>query len=326
MRLENQIRQTENKAYVIGLLKEKKIEFKPSKKGRLMAIGHLVVVVNTELGKGEVKVKVQQFADKKDGSANSLYKGLQTVAQTYKSIAEVGEAEADLIKIEGQLVDEAYYSVHKGDFVERLEIKGTFINRLTERETPHCCKVGFEGYLSKITPKNDELEVEIIGIGYEGVAVTVTGMIPSHLVVPFQQRYTVGCTATLNFAIVNEVELKQVQAEVGFGEGLGEVIETHKVKRVIFGGGTPLYAGTENALKEEVVKQGLALRQAKLEEKKTEAINKPADTGMTQGFGGVAPQGGVNGTIGTMRMNGTMPIGGGFPTGGGFPAGGAFPQ
>lgn len=314
MRLENQIRQTENKAYVIGVLKEKKIDFKPSKKtGRLMAMGHLVVVVDTELGKGEVKVKVQQFADKKDGSANSLYKGLQTVAQTYKSIAEVGEENADLIKIEGQLVDETYYSVNKGDFIEKLEIKGTFINRLTDKSTPHCCKVGFEGYLSKITPKNDELEVELIGIGYEGVATTVTGLVPNHLTVPFQQRYVVGCTTTLNFAIINEVETRQVQAEVGFGEGLGEVIETHKIKRVIFGGGMPIYANTENALSEETVRQGLALRQAKLEEKKVDAINKPTETTMTQGFGGSFSTGAANNQIGT------MPIGGAFPTGGVFP-------
>ena len=82
------VQQTENKAYVIGVLKEKKIDFKVSSNGREMASGKLVVVCDTPLGKGEVEVKVMQFADKKDGTPNSLFKGLQTVQNEFKSRKE----------------------------------------------------------------------------------------------------------------------------------------------------------------------------------------------------------------------------------------------
>lgn len=321
------VQQTENKAFVIGVLKEKKIDFKVSSNGRQMASGKLVVICDTPLGKGEVEVKVMQFADKKDGTPNSLYKGLQTVAQTYKSVAEVGVENADTIKIEGSLEDETYYSTNKNDFVEKLQIKATFINRV-EANTPHACKVGFEGCITKTTPVDNELEVEIVGIGYQGVAVPVTGLIPEHLVGAFQGRYTVGSTTSLNIAILNVVTIKEVQQEVGFGEGLGEVIERHVTKRIIFGGGMVKYQGTAGAISDETVKQGLALRQAKLEAKKEEAIKKASGAGATMdaGFGGAnagfgagmatgAPAGGFGGMMPQGGFGGAMPTGGfgGFP-------------
>lgn len=319
------VQQTENKAFVIGVLKEKKIDFKVSSNGRQMASGKLVVICDTPLGKGEVEVKVMQFADKKDGTPNSLYKGLQTVAQEYKSVAEVGEANADTIKIEGSLEDETYYSTNKGDFVEKMQIKATFVNRV-EANTPHACKVGFEGCITKITPVNNELEVQMVGIGYQGVAVPVTAMIPEHLAGAFQGGYMVGCTASLNIAILNVVTTKEVQQEVGFGESLGEVITTVTNKKIIFGGGKAKYQGTAGAITDETVKQGLALRQAKLEAKKEEAMKKASGAGAsmdagfggaTAGFGAGAPTGAPQGGFGGMMPQGgfSMPQGGfgGFP-------------
>lgn len=302
--------QTDNKAYVIGILKEKKIEFKVTTTGRQIAMGHLILIVDTSLGKGEVKVKVMQFADKKDGTPNSLYKGLQTVSQTYKSILEFGEENADTIKIEGQLEDNAYYSANKGDFVESLQIKGTFLNRV-DASTPHCCKIGFEGCITSATPIANELEVQIVGIGYEGVAIPVKAMIPENLVGAFQGKYQVGCTALLNIAILNVVEISQVQEEVGFGEGLGETIERHITKRIIFGGSNPKYAGTPGAISEDSVKQGLALRQARLEKRKEDSAKTSGAT-MDSGFG--AAPAGTGFTAPGVGFG--MPAGGfsGFPT------------
>lgn len=315
-----EVKQTENKAFIVGVLKKKEIEFKPTKTtGKLRASGYLTLVIDTTVGKGEVKVRVDQYAEKKDGGANSLYKALQTVAQQYKSIEEVGEnGVADTIKIEGSLNDETYYSTKKEEFVEKLELKALFINRV-DASTPHCCKVVFEGRISNITPIGSELEVETIGIGYEGVAVPIKAIIPQHLVAAFQGRYNVGCTTTLNIAIINEVTTKVLQEEVGFGEGIGEVIETYTTKRTIFGGGTPKFEGVPGAISLETTKQGIAIREQKLQEKKDNAIkNSQGGATMDAGFGGVNP-GGFNTGAGMMP--------GGFNTGMGMPGGfGSFPQ
>ena len=274
------VQQTNNKAYVVGLLKEKKIEIKNSKNGKLMAAGHLIVAIDTPSGKSEIKVKVMHMALKKDGSENSLFKGMKTVATTYKASNDTGVENADTIKIEGSLNDETYYSMNKNDFVNLLQIKATFINRV-DKATPHCCKVAFEGFISKITPVEKELDVEIVGIGYEGVAVPVSGFIPENLISAFQTRYNVGATTTLNFNIINHVETKPVQEEVGFGEDLGEVIETITTKRMIFGGGAVNYQG----ITKEQVQKGMAIRESNLEKKKEEAIKNSGDN-MSAGFGG----------------------------------------
>ena len=222
---------------------------------------------------------------------------------------KIRENNADTIKIEGSLEDGTYYSTNKNDFVERVEIKGTFINRV-DATMAHACKVGFEGCITKTTPKENELEVEIVGIGYQGVAVPVTGVIPEHLIGDFQGRYTIGSTATLNIAILNVVTTKEVQQEVGFGEGLGEVITTTINKRIIFGGDMPKYQGVAGAISDETVKQGLALRQAKLEAKKEEAINKASGAGVTMdaGFGVTNVNFGTG--VPTGSFEGMMPQGG----------------
>lgn len=319
------VQQTENKAFVIGVLKEKKIDFKVSSNGRQMASGKLVVICDTPVGKGEIEVRVMQFADKKDGTPNSLFKALETIENTYKSVVEFGEENADTIIIDGSLEDETYYSVNKGDFVEKLQIKGTFIKR-AEANTPHVCKVGFEGLITKTTPKENELEVEMVGIGYQGVAVPLTTTVPEHLVGAFQGRYMIGSTATLYMAILNVVKVKEEEKEMGFGEGLGKKITTTINKRIVVGGEMPKYQGIAGALTDETVKQGLALRQAKLESKKEEAMKKASGVGMENGFSGVnagfgagmtagAPTGGFNNMAPTGGFGGSMPTGnfGGFP-------------
>lgn len=309
---QNQNIQTQNNAFVIGVLKEKKLTFKPDSNGRQMCTGSLTVETDTKLGKGEVEVKVMQYAEKKDGGSNSLYKALRTIEDEYKSIVKDGREAADTIKAEGELTDGTYYSVNKGEFVEKLELKATFINRIPA-ETEHCCKVGFEGYISAIEPAKDTLNVTVVGVGYNGVAIPVTGVIPAELVAPFQSRYKIGCTATLNFAIINTVETKEVQSQVGFGEGLGEVITTVHSKKIIFGGSPANY----NGLNEEQIKRAFAMREVELEKKKEKAIKNKANAGtnMQNGFGGAT--------------NGFPTNGGGFsvPTGdsaNGFAAAGTF--
>lgn len=316
-------RQTENKAYIIGVLVEKKLNFGLSKSGKPMVSGHLDVETITPLGTGVVRVKVMQMAQKSNGQDNPLYKALYTVNQTYKAkIDIVGEEVADTVKIQGSLEDGTYYNTNKGDFVEKVELKQLFIERVPA-ETQHCCKVAFEGYLSKITPieNGSELEVEIIGIGYQGIAVPVKATIPNDLVSAFQGKYMVGQTATLNIAFLNQVEVIEKEEEVGFGEGLGEKIERTVYKRIIFGGTKAIFEGQPNAISKQVVEQGLAIRENKLQEDKVKAESKTGAS-MQGGFGVPANGGFTAPTGGTQAGGGFTP-----PTTGGFvpPAMNGFP-
>lgn len=267
----SETRKTENKAFVIGILKRKELNFKKDSQNRDFVGGNIVVLCDTPLGLGEVKIKVMQYAITNAGKENTLYKGICTVNNEYKSIEEVGEVEADLIKIEGSVEDNTYFNVKSGEFVESLDIKGTFFNRLNkEDKIAHCCKAGVEGYITKINPVGEELEVEIVGIGYKGVSVPVKGIIEKNLVSSFMNGYRVGCTATLNFAFLNITQTESVQENVGFGESLGEVVTRTIRKKIIFGGSPVNYS---NPISEEEVKRATAIREANLSEKKEKALS-----------------------------------------------------
>ena len=325
------VRQTDNKLFVLGKLKSKKFETGTDEKTGAFVKGHLVVEVDTPLGKGETRLEFRQSAKTKKGTDNGLYKSLETISREYKDADTYGADNCDLIKVEGEIGDGTYYSVKAGKFVENVRTKGTFFNRL---DTPqdHCCKAGFEGYISEIKNiEGGELEVTIIGIGYEGIAVPIKGIVPQNLAIQFSNIYRVGCTATLNLAIINEVKVEEVQQQVGFGEGLGEVIEKH-IRKIIVFGGSPV--NMANPITEDTVKKAIAIREAKLEENKQKAIAKANGGGMNTGFGGAqtggqagfgAPAGGFGATGGfggaPTETNQNANNGFGVPAGGfGIPA------
>ena len=128
--------------------------------------------------------------------------------------------------------------------------------------------------------------------------------------------YRVGATATLNLAIINQVETTLVQEQVGFGEGLGEVIEKH-IKKIIVFGGSPI--NMMNPISEDVVRKGMAIREAKIEEGKERALKNANGGGMTTGFG-ANPQGQAGGFgAGTnTNTNGGFGVGTATNTNGGF--------
>ena len=58
--MENTTRQSNNKAFITGILKEKNLTFKTNAEGKEVATGYLMLITNTPSGKGEVKVSVSQ--------------------------------------------------------------------------------------------------------------------------------------------------------------------------------------------------------------------------------------------------------------------------
>lgn len=275
------IKQTANEAYVTGYLKT--IDLKNEIfDGKEVIGGHLVVLVEDKFGKSEVKVNVRQNAKKKDGNDNSLFKALKTIQSTYKSIDAVGIESADYIRVTGELQDNFFFAVDKNEFIENKVIKGTFINRVEPKENPSGCKAIVEGVVTEIKNKDDELYVEIVGIGYNGRATKFDGYILKELIPIFQQNYRIGCTTSLNFAIVNAIEIEEIQKEVGFGEALGEKITRTITKRIIFGGDKPNY----NGISKEQIQQALAVRQSEMDKARAKALEKANGGSMATGFVG----------------------------------------
>lgn len=335
----NTIKQTSRDMLVIGKLKSINITTKKDEYcefDRLTAKGTVVVAVETKYGMSELKLRVKHHSLTNSGEENKMYNAIIRAYNTLVSEEKSGSLEtADLVKVTGSYEDGTFYSAGSGDFIEMADLKVAYVNKiarvsktgLTNEDTS---KVAFEGYISAIEPvETGELKVDMVGIGYYGEAVPITGFVPAELAIPFQNRHMVGQTTSLYFMLTKTVTISKREEEVGFGEGLGDVIEKETIKNIIVGGGKI----SDQGYTQEQIKQAFALREAKLENKKESALKNSQSNNMGGGNGFGAPAGaqtgfvtnqaGVNG-FGAPTNNGAQ-TGFGAPSGFGAPAGSGTP-
>lgn len=285
----SKLTQSANKGLVVGKLKDKKIEFKNSKAGKPMAMGIITVQVADKYGVGEVRIKVMQMAQKKDGGENGLYKALQTIDAEYKTIVSHGESIADTISVEVSLEDNSYYVKAEDIVKDFTQLKAGIIRRV-EPDAPHCAKMQIGGYLSELTPQEDgSMKVKIISITYRGEALPLELEIPKELVAPFSAKYYQGCSTSLNYAMINTVVITQeTEDEVAFGEGIGITTEKRVRKNLVFGGSNIEANGYTAEGIQQAMKQRELEMAKKLEEGRAKAGTNPSGAsagGFGAGFG-----------------------------------------
>ena len=279
------LQQSANAGIIIGKLKDKEITFGTGKEsGKAYAKGVLTVVVNTADGLNELKVNVMQMALKKDGNENGLYKALQTINAEYKTIIDVGEETADTIKIEGSLEMNDYYSKNRDEVVSTLQIKGAIINRV-DASSEHMAKFKIGGFIETITDKEDgTADVALTSIAYGGKALPVSINVPKEGVGAFKGMFYAGCTAEINFDLINAIETSKKVDNVGWGVGLDIVAEKRVRVNKAFGGNVLPTGYTQDQIVE--VKK---IRQQKLETillEGKEKVSTPAvENSSTVGFG-----------------------------------------
>lgn len=291
----NQIKQSENTGQIIGILKDKQIEFAVGKEsGKQYAKGHLVIEVQTPEGLSEIKVHVMQMALKSDGTENGLYKSLQTIHSEYKTKVANGE-DADLVKVDCSLEMNDYYSKGKDEVVSFPQVKGFIFNRVTDKNTAHMAQFKVGGYVESIVDKdNGDANVNLVSIGYGAKAFPLTITVPAETAGLFKSIYYVGCTADFNFDLINAVEIIKETQQVGFGKPMEKTTEKRTIMNKVFGASNPYTMGYTQ---EEIV-QVNQVRKLMLETKLTEGREKAQSApqgGQTQGgfqagFGGPAPQ------------------------------------
>ena len=276
--MENTVKKTLNEGVIIGTLKDKKIDFRTSAKGNQFAMGHLIInTVNTH-GVGEIKVKVMQMATKADGTENKLYKALETINTEYK----IG----DTVKVLASLESNDFYLQNEDRVVESIVPKASFITRV-DAETEHYAKFKFEGFMKSVVPNEDgSAKVDMVGATYNGSAMPISLEVPKELVNAFASKYYEGCTATLNFNLINCMITTESKEEVAFGESFGEVVTRRIRKNEVFGG-MPV---NEIGIDADTIRKMLNMREMELEKKLQEgrqrvnSVTTSAPT-MNVGFG-----------------------------------------
>lgn len=277
----------QNSVVVEGILSEIDLELVPEipgKSGKAIR-GKLVmrVVQEVEKGKGEVAldVPVHYYVNQitKAGNINSSYTQLESILTSGKSIAAVGEDDADCFRLTGARIRMNEYYGRDGRLISFPRINGSFVNPIKRADMSMKAKFNCEVVIAKMANVLDKEGVEVepqtlqilgVMIGYNDY----TDILPficrrQDIMSGIQAAYSEGDTITLsgalNFSSRTETYLEPVE--------IGDPIERQKtisVSEAVISGVAPRSLATEDHDPQEI-QACLAGRTKRLEELKVKA-------------------------------------------------------
>ena len=300
------MRQAENKVFIEGILSEIDIvERTYTKDG----------VQNNALA-GQIKVRVEQkingvdkileipvhvFVNEmtKKGTKNPAYESIDTVRREFISIASgAGVEGADRIRISGASIQMNEYWADENRLSSYPRINASFVQRVKRDEFTPKAQFSTELVVSKMINEVDKDGVETGRLKVEGILPQYGGRVD---VVPFiaenpnvvdaitqywQPKDTVKVSGKLNFSSTVEIYTE----EQGFGEPI-EKKRTINVSELVITGGSQTPLEGDFAFNEEEVKNALAERKARLENRKAKELARsssrtaPAQSGFASDIG-----------------------------------------
>lgn len=300
------MRQAENKVFIEGILSEIDIvERTYTKDG----------VQNNALA-GQIKVRVEQkingvdkileipvhvFVNEmtKKGTKNPAYESIDTVRREFISIASgAGVEGADRIRISGASIQMNEYWADENRLSSYPRINASFVQRVKRDEFTPKAQFSTELVVSKMVNEVDKDGVETGRLKVEGILPQYGGRVD---VVPFiaenpnvvdaisqywQPKDTVKVSGKLNFSSTVEIYTE----EQGFGEPI-EKKRTINVSELVITGGSQSPLEGDFAFNEEEIKNALAERKARLENRKAKELARsssrtaPAQSGFASDIG-----------------------------------------
>ena len=243
--MDTNLRQSENKAVVEGILSEMKFEKKVGD-SKSQHPGVEYITGNLTLKTDELNfTRVGAFSwalakDEKGNFAkeNSIFKGLETVMNEYKTISEVGEDEATKVRITRG--DFNFYTTQDGR--EAVSVKSNFFNRVTDNYDPKST-FEIETYISSMVPEMDKEGEETGRLIVKGWTVAYDGVKPVTLIAPkedniasaVESTFEVGQTTRFYGQMINNrVEIVK-EIPMAIGPARKEVSYSYKNEFVING-------------------------------------------------------------------------------------------
>ncbi len=273
------LREADNKVFIEGIVSE--INFEIKQVNGKEAITGNIVVETTENSVHTVDVYATKLT--KEGKENSVFKGLCTVMDEYKSIAKFGREEADKVKISGaKLVVNDYYNP-SGELKSIVKINTNFINRLKvgEEYKPQATfevEVFIHKIIDELDKKTNELTGRKIISGlvpiYDGKVVPMDFVVADKdFVTAVDSMYEVGQTVKIYGDLINTVitTTKVTQVAIGKPKETTSTITTNE--RVFTGGSEPYVEDSALAFAVDTIKNAMAVRTEYLEELKNKKSN-----------------------------------------------------
>lgn len=283
------LRQANTKATAVGLLTDKKLEIKTDPKTGEKHIEGTVTVKTSD--KNFVTFTVYSKEKKNDKTDNKAYAGLVTVMNEFKSVADVGDDDADYIRVNGQLNP---YRGQNGN--EIIGYRGSFFNRIrnVDNVVPDA-SFEVEMFIQSIVPemgKDADGEMSETGrLKISGWVPTYNGIEPVDLIVPEEladacdNTYEPGQTVEFYGDIINNSIEEIIEKPVAFGKPKKEVRRSFVNELIVTGGSSP-YEGDEETDKDHVpydrdaINAAITERNIAIEEAKNKAKNGSANSGV----------------------------------------------
>ena len=240
LKMETNLRQSETKITVEGILASKDLEIITDKNNNQGIRGNLAIKVD-DLNTIRFKVYVGEKTSK--GEKNKAWDGMMTVMNEYKSIADVGAENADKVR-----VGKGTFSTYRNqNGVDVVQYQSNFFNRV-EGELNPARKFSVEGFVkSKVWETDSEgnetgrLKIKVIAPNFNGIDIL-------DLIAPKESDgsanfsgiaddlFEVGNTYQIQGEIVNSRVVKKAVAALGSLEG-----ETEYKNELIITGASPAY-------------------------------------------------------------------------------------
>jgi hypothetical protein len=215
-----------------------------------------------------IRFMVSVNSKTKAGADNKIYAGIETVMTEYKSIADVGEEEADKVRITNGDLNPF---TSRNDGSPQIGYKTNFFNRIKGEYNPHA-EFEAEIYISGIVPEMDKDGDETGRILVKGWGVTYSSIEPITLIAPkeladaVESTYEVGQTAKFFGDIINSRVEKITEIPMAIGKPKQKVETSYKNELIITGASEPY--DEENAYKADSIKLAIQEREnAKANEK-----------------------------------------------------------
>lgn len=270
--METNLRQANAKVFIEGLVSEKDLAVK-TEDGKTKITGSLTVKTSDV---NFVKFNINANEKTNAGTDNKCYAGLLTVMNEYKTIAEVGEADADKVKVSGDL--NLYTSTQSGANI--VGFKSNFFNRIKPNEEfEQKAEFSVEVFISSIIPEVNTDGDETGRILVKGWVPTYNGIEPITLYAAddvasaVESMFEPGQTVEFNGDIINNKIETVTEIPMAIGKPKKKVKVEYKNELLITGASTAYEEGEtpEKPYEADVIKAAIQERTNKLEEAKAKA-------------------------------------------------------
>lgn len=284
MENKQEIRQSDNKVLVEGVVKENNLK----KLDDTTIAGHLILATSSD---SEHKVNFYATAKTKAGADSKSYANL-THALEYVSMVdlianghtqeEALEQATKVIVKSGELKMNDYYNADRGNLSSFPEIKANFVETIKKEFNPRA-EFDIEGVITSIAPEmttgddpeeTGRVKVKLVAFDYKGAAMPFEFVASGDTATYLTIAYEINKTSNVWGVLENSIERKVVKKE-GFGSSKEEVFE-NVTREMVITSGQPEQVDEESPLayKLEAVKTALAEREVYLEGLKNKDDNK----------------------------------------------------